>query len=1281
MPPLHAVAEVARPEPFGPTGDMGESDGTDLLPAGHEAFFRRLLSGIHEPTAPFGTQQASADVGVVGAQWALSADVVGRIQAQATRLGVAQANLFHAAWALALARLCDRDDVVFGVTDSPAVMERGLPNRAHGAGSAVLPLRIDVGKSSARELVQDANHRWAELARHADASPDLLQRCTMLPTGVALFSTVLDVRVDEPQGRPEGLQLVRVATPTRAHQAGWLTMAVEGRGQGVVLLAQGTSNGVAQRSCAYLACALDQLLSALADERAVSLGSLDVMPGEERRRLLDEWNAADAPAPASERGSRSNVAEQRVQRRPIETQSTATARAAASMCNDERAALGVLSGPAQETPTLSATAQGVQGLLEARAAAAPDAIALIEGGTLLSHAELHARANRLAHHLRTLGVGPDVRVAVCMERSADLVVALLAILKAGGAYVPLDPSYPVRRLAYFVADSAPSVLLTHPRVPAPVLAPLRECLGEGALVDLSDLMADAWHRGPSTPPDPKAVGLTSDHLAYVAYTSGSTGRPKGVANTIAGLANRLAWFADALLPEPPVTAMKTSIGFVDSLTEMLQTLVAGGRLVVFDSATAKDPRRFAQQVQQHGVSKLVVVPSLLMQLLEVDAEALASVRTLVCSGERLAPALARRVHAQLPGARLLNLYGSSEVNGDASFHDCSADPPGESDASPIGRPIANTRICVLDRRGRLVPIGATGELFVGGAGLARGYLGRDDLTAERFIDDPFVCGARLYKTGDLARWRDDGVLEFLGRIDHQVKVRGFRVELGEIETAIATHPQVDKVVVVLREDVAGDPRLVAYLVTAATADGGLVDEVRQHLRRSLPDFMLPAHFVLLDALPLTPSGKLDRLSLPLPDRAVRTADAELVAPRDELETSVWSLWRELLGGAPLGVLDNFFEVGGNSLLVVRLQTRLKQQFGRLVPLNALLQAPTVAGVADLLRGPSPGGESLLEIRPGHGGTPVFFVHDGFGETLVYRALAYLLSPEVPVYGLCPLAVEGKGWAHTRICEMAAHYVATLRAVRPHGPWVLAGLCSGGTIAFEMASQLQQQGAGECCVVLIDANEVSAQKRVGRFARAELRRHWGVLQDRVRVANSIAGARAWLCFAGRLIGLAGGPIRSRLSATRGRWRVKALQRCLDAGETPAPELQRLPFDVVCSVAESAHVAQGRLESEVLLVRATQGNGDAGDVPFAALFPDPLLGWANHVRGPLRTIDVPGGHYSMFQPPHVQALAGAIQSVIDSLPAPRAASQESAGPPRAFLSPARGGPGAARSWGCP
>jgi amino acid adenylation domain-containing protein len=567
-----------------------------------------------------------------------------------------------------------------------------------------------------------------------------------------------------------------------------------------------------------------------------------------------------------------------------------------------------------------------------QASRAPDAVAVIHEDERLTYAELDHRANRLAHHLRGLGVGPEVVVGLCVERSLEMVVGLLGVLKAGGAYLPLDPDYPAERLAYMVSDARVPVLVTQARLVDQL--PRHEARVVRIDADWPEI---AGH--PATPPLNTTL---PDNLAYVIYTSGSTGKPKGVMSAHRGMVNRISAQADIVpFSEKDICCQKTSIGFVDSIFEILGPLHYGLPLVVLGEVASRDPAALADVVSAKGITRLITVPSLARSLVELpDAkDRLSRLRTWTLSGETLDGDLARCLCGMTPDCALVNLYGSSEVAADATVYRL-----GRSGKSviPIGRALKNLRIYVLDEQYSAVPIGVTGELYIGGAGLARGYFGRADLTADRFVPSPFGDGERLYRTGDLVRYLADGNLEFLGRIDHQVKIRGYRIELGEIEAALAEHEAIAQAVVVAREDAPGDKRLVAYVI----GEAGMSKEVgalRGHLKQRLPEYMVPSWFVMLDALPLTPSGKIDRRALPAPEG--RSGIGEYVAPRTPVEEALAAIWCEALKLDRAGIDDNFFELGGHSLIATRVMARVRDAFEIELPLRALFETPTVRELA------------------------------------------------------------------------------------------------------------------------------------------------------------------------------------------------------------------------------------------------------------------------------------------------------------------------------------------------
>ncbi|ARN83876.1 hypothetical protein B1812_21570 (plasmid) [Methylocystis bryophila] len=568
-------------------------------------------------------------------------------------------------------------------------------------------------------------------------------------------------------------------------------------------------------------------------------------------------------------------------------------------------------------------------LFEDRAAQTPAATAVVFEDAQLAYGELNARANQLAHHLRSLGVGPDALVGICVERSLEMVVGLLAILKAGGAYLPLDPDYPRERIGFMLEDAKPRLVLTQAR--------LRDRLPER----VNALLLDAHDHTISTLSPDNPVPVAAPHnLAYVIYTSGSTGAPKGVGVSHGGIVNRIAWMQARYELEPSDAVLqKTPSSFDVSVWEFFWPLAVGARLVVAAVGDHRLPQRLAALIEREGVTTLHFVPSMLQAFVSRFAlSQFKSLRRVICSGEALPAALARRDAPQL---RLHNLYGPTEASVDVTAYDCGAEET--TGYAPIGRPIWNTQIYLLDGRMQPVPIGAAGELYIGGAGLARGYLGRADLTAERFLPDPFGgAGARLYRTGDLARHRADGDIEFLGRIDHQVKIRGFRIELGEIEAALSRIAGVREAAVLAREDQPGDKRLVAY-VAGREGTTPAAGELRAALQAHLPDYMLPSAFVTLDALPLTANGKVDRKALPAPDLGALQAH-RYVAPRTATEAALCRIWAQTLGLERVGVEDNFFELGGHSLLAVTLIERMRQE-GLQADVRALFVSPTPAALA------------------------------------------------------------------------------------------------------------------------------------------------------------------------------------------------------------------------------------------------------------------------------------------------------------------------------------------------
>ncbi len=585
----------------------------------------------------------------------------------------------------------------------------------------------------------------------------------------------------------------------------------------------------------------------------------------------------------------------------------------------------------------------------------PEAVAVVFGDRRLTYRELNQRANQLGHYLRKRGVGPDVLVGICLERSLEMVIGLLGILKAGGAYVPLDPNYPAERLAFIMEDIQAPVLLTQQSLERrlPDMGAKVVCLD-------SDWGAIAQQRKQN----PVCRSLP-EHLAYVMYTSGSTGNPKGVMIEHTGLINYLSWVNRSLVGgNVECIPMVSGLSFDASLKQLWAPLLRGGEIWIVSQDTATQPAALARALEGRVRIGFNCVPSLWESIIEAVHSGQAtlpaeSLTGLLLGGERLSKELVEKSLLALPQVEIWNLYGPTEITANAS-----AGRMISAEDLPIGRPIANTQIYLLDSHRNPVPIGAVGELYVGGVGLARGYYNRPELTAERFVPHPFSeeTGARLYRTGDLARYDADGNLHFLGRIDQQVKIRGYRIEPGEIEAALEEHPAVRQAVVLAREDRPGDKRLVAYVVRKP-GQTATVNELRSDLKEKLPAYMVPSSFVFLDGLPLTPNGKVDRKALPAPELGRSGLERGLVVPRTPIEEVLASIWAEVLKRDSVGVQDNFFELGGHSLLATRVMSQVREAFQVEVPLRRMFEAQTLAGLAETI-------EVLRQDRQGGSAPPI-----------------------------------------------------------------------------------------------------------------------------------------------------------------------------------------------------------------------------------------------------------------------------------------------------------------------
>ncbi len=719
-------------------------------------------------------------------------------------------------------------------------------------------------------------------------------------------------------------------------------------------------------------------------------------------------------------------------------------------------------------------------LIAAQAERTPDALAVSSGGDQLRYGEMNQQANQLARYLRGRGVRRGDNVGISMERTPLEVVVLLAIMKTGAAYLPLDPAYPPERLRYMIQETRCRTIVTVTHL-AEKFVP-----GDSQLVCVDQIWEQVLRESPAPIPDP----APSD-LAYVLYTSGSTGRPKGVAIRHSSLVNFL-W---SMRRSPGCTARDrllsvTTLAFDIAGLERYLPLIVGGRVELVGREVATDGRLLRRRIETWAPTIMQATPATWRMLIEAGWSGSPELVAL-CGGEALSRELADRI---LPRVRTLwNLYGPTETTIWSTVSQVTADQP----EITIGRPIANTRLYVLDPAGLPVPIGVPGELHIGGDGLAAGYHNRPDLTAERFIPDPFdpYHAGRLYKTGDLVRYRADGELVHLGRLDHQVKIRGFRVELGEIEAVLAEQAGVRQAIVSARPDAWGIKQLVAY-VSAADQSRPSGEELKAALRRRLPDYMVPAHVVLVNEFPLTPNGKIDVLALPAPEEPSRAGMIRTAQPRTAIEVQLAALWQQVLGISDVDIDQSFFELGGHSLKAVQLFARLEEVFKKQLPLATLFQAPTIAQLADILAAAhwTPPWRSLVAIQPGGSAVPCFAVPGIGGSVLGFAKLAQLLGPHQPFYGLQPRGLNGREAPFTSLKAMAAHYVQEIRTVRPTGPYVLMGTCTGGVVAYEMAQQLSARHERVVLMILESWHPLSYNGyllRLKRFARPVLYA-WGRL---------------------------------------------------------------------------------------------------------------------------------------------------------------------------------------------
>ncbi|AFY49162.1 amino acid adenylation enzyme/thioester reductase family protein [Nostoc sp. PCC 7524] len=863
--------------------------------------------------------------------------------------------------------------------------------------------------------------------------------------------------------------------------------------------------------------------------------------------------------------------------------------------------------------------QGLHELFTTQVERTPNAIAVKFEQQQITYQELNNRANQLAHHLHTLGVQQETLVGVCLERSLEMVVCLLGILKAGGAYVPIDPEYPQERIAYMLEDSQIQVLLTQEKL----LNQIPHHQAHTICVDTE------WNKISTQPKTNPQSEVKADNLAYVIYTSGSTGKPKGAMNTHKGICNRLLWMQETYqINSTDSILQKTPFSFDVSVWEFFWTLLTGARLVIAQPGGHRDSNYLINLIIQEQITTVHFVPSMLqMFLASRGIEKCTSLQRVICSGEALPVDLQNRFFERLD-CELYNLYGPTEAAIDVTFWQCQKHS--NLKTVPIGRPIANTQIYILNEHLQPVDVGVIGEMYIGGVGVARGYWNRPELTNEKFIPNPFkkskLVSERLYKTGDLARYLPDGNLEYIGRVDYQVKIRGYRIEIGEIENTLCLHSQVREAVIIARNHQNLEKQLVAYITY--DSEKPTLNSLRDFLKAKLPDFMIPAAFVMLEALPLTPSGKVDRKALPQPDISHFIEINDFVAPRNQVEAQLVKIWSDILNLPQIGVKDNFFALGGNSLKALHLISKIEQDFGKEIPLATLLKNPVITDLAAVIQDSSNliQNSPLVPIQPQGKKQPFFCIHPAGGHVLCYFKLAHNMGNEQPFYGLQAQGFYGKEEPLTKVEDMASLYVKTIREFQPQGPYQLGGWSFGGVVAYEVAQQLIKQGQEVSLLAILDSYVpilLDKQKQIDDvYLVGVLSRVFGGMfgQDNLVTPEEIQHLS----------------LEEKINYIIDKARKAKIF-------PPGVERQnnRRILDVLVGTLKATYSYKRQpYPGKVTIFRAREKH---------IMAPDPTLVWVElfsvMAAEEINIIDVPGNHYSFVLEPHVQVLAECLKACLN------------------------------------
>ncbi|AFZ07951.1 amino acid adenylation domain protein [Oscillatoria nigro-viridis PCC 7112] len=1223
--------------------------------------------------------------------WELNRDLVVNLKRLGKKAGCSFFTTLFAAFEAFMYRLCGQEDLVVGMPAAGQLV--GGKDKLAGHCVSLLPIRTRIKEEqSFRDYLRSRRTAILDALDCQQITFGTLVKKLAVPRDFSRIPLVpvtfnLDVQLAEEQLNFDGFKAEVFSNPRTCENFEWAVNASETKNK-LVLECQYNTNLFDAATIRRRMAEFEVLLEGIVANPQCPLKNLPILTAAEQQQLLVEWNNTHTNYPES-------------------------------AC--------------------------IHQLFEVQAQQTPDAVALVFGEQQLTYQQLNCRANQLAHYLQTLGAGPEVLAGICLDRSIDAIVSLLAVLKAGSAYLPLDPAYPKDRLDFMVSDAQISLLLTQQNL-------VERLPDSGAKVICLDAAREEIDAQSEINP---ANLANADNLAYVMYTSGSTGKPKGVCVVHRGVVRLVKDTNFASLTAAEVFLQLAPISFDASTLEIWGALLNGAQLVVFPPGSPS-LAELGEAIRLYNVTILWLTAGLFHLMVDDRIDDLKGVRQLLAGGDVLSVPHVQKLLREVPNCKLINGYGPTE---NTTFTCCAPIAPDSqiTNSVPIGRPIANTQVYILDRHLQPVPIGVAGELYAGGAGLARGYLNRPDLTAERFIPNPFndfrlpildfrlgnagekleiaqnqeasdrTKSNRLYKTGDLARYLSDGNIEYLGRADNQVKIRGFRIELGEIETLLTQHPDVLSTAVIDREDTPGNKRLVAYLVSKLiperipyhsecqleldgkpikldtedistsgvalvgvpvldrgrsvrlhlqlpgeneprwlsgivawsrppqtgiqfqltpneqntvnqsvayqletqglwkTLQRTLTGNLRDYLKQRLPDYMIPSAFVLVKELPLNPNGKVDRRALAT--QKWQSSDAApnetiAVAARDQLDIQLTEIWQQVLGINSMGIRDNFFEVGGHSLLAARLLAEIEKVFDKKLPLSAIFQSPTVEQLADILREPewSSPSPSMVVIQPGTGSykPPLFCIHVLGRGLEFYRPLMNYIDRSQPVLGLSTQIMDEKLAPPNRVEELAAYYIKEMQNFQPHGPYFLLGVSFGGTVAFEMARQLHDLGEKVALLGLLDTYGPAAFKNSSEMKQSE-----GIM----RILRLTPGAfmnKAKSNLIGKIEDL-----------TEIQWRI--LCNLYRAVGRPLPiYLENFTHRELNHQALKNYVG-GVYPGRASIFKAVESAEASGA--------DRELGWGGVITGGIEVHEIPSNHLGMLKEPHVRILGEKLQAAVD------------------------------------